>query len=219
MTDISKLEEFPYINPLMTWGQIIKKYPVFECLTEDFREDYEYYRQAFLDNERIFHAITFLRDEFSNNLDDFNDKFEVRSARDKIRKLQPGLRSDVWLVWVHLSVAFIFMNQAIINGMSSEYLRKIRRSLYNVGRYKIEWNNKESVYNAGARGNAVRARKKEIALQIVREKCKDGYTDEYNYNLFKAEFDKLYPSSKPPFSKSAFSRRDSGNPLVQAKYI
>lgn len=206
---------FPYLHPLQVVD--IEKYPLIKPVIAEFVWEHTYYVTKYLDTDKLVKATKYLQE---HGLKETIDNFDITDFKKAVRKLNVGHPTQaVWIVWLFVSAAFILINRAIAEGSIIPYENDIKLCLRNAHDYKRLWYERKCRYKGATKTNNQRGDLKQAALNIIKEKCTDRNTDEYNYDLFKTEFDKRYPNSKSPFSKSSFSRRDSSNPLIQAKML
>lgn len=206
---------FPYLHPLQVVD--IEKYPTIKPVIENFIEDHAHYVNEYLDREKLVRATEYLQE---HGIKEIITSFDITDFKKTVGKLNIGQhKKEVWVIWLFVSAAFILINRAITENSIKQYTEDITLCFRNAHDYKILWYERKCRYKGATKTNNQKDDLRQAALNIVKTKCKDGNTDEYNYSLFKSEFDKRYPNSKSPFSKSAFSRRDSSNPLVQVKML
>lgn len=206
---------FPYLHPLQVVD--IEKYPLIKPVIAEFVREHTCYITEYLDTDKLVRATEYLQD---HSIKETIANFDITDFKKTVGKLNIGQQIQaVWIVWLFVSAAFILINRAIAENSIKQYAEDIKLCFRNAHDYKRLWHERKCRYKGATKTNNQKDDLRQAALNIVKTKCKDGNTDEYNYSLFKAEFDKLYPNSKIPFSKSAFSRRDSSNPLVQVKIL
>lgn len=206
---------FPYLHPLQVVD--IEKYPLIKPVIAEFVWEHTYYVTKYLDTDKLVRATEYLQD---HSIKETVANFDITDFKKTVGKLNIGRhKQEVWVIWLFVSAAFILINRAITENSITQYTEDIKLCFRNAHDYKRLWYERKCRYKGATKTNNQRGDLKQAALNIIKEKCTDRNTDEYNYYLFKTEFDKRCPNSKSPFSKSSFSRRDSSNPLVQAKML
>ena len=215
-TQLPYCDIFPYLHPMQDF--IPSDYPILADILEEYLWELNYYREQYLDADRIDNALEWIKqhgDLDHKTVKYIIEKFCILDFR-RPKKIHTG--KGQWIVWLFVVSAYILINQAIESGTVDAVKNDIRTCLKNAREYKRLWGERACRYKGASKTNTKKAEIKNTVLEITRktDNANSAKADGEKISIIKKEFKRVFPGKTFPYKDSSFTRNDHANMFTQA---
>ena len=217
-TQLPYCDIFPHLHPMQDF--IPSDYPILADILEEYLWDLNYYREQYLDADRIDNALEWIKqhgDLDHKTIKYIIDKFSVLDFSSHKPELTTN-NTNQWIIWLFIVGAFILINQAIEKSEINDIKSDIKKCLKNACAYKRIWHERKGRYKGAIKTNSTRATVKNIVLKITRDidKAYPKKSDQDKLQIIKNKYKQMFPDNDFPYKNSSFTRNDSSNMFAQA---
>lgn len=217
-TQLPYCDIFPHLHPMQDF--IPSDYPILADILEEYLWDLNYYREQYLDADRIDNALKWIKqhgDLDHKTIKYIINKFSVLDFSSHKPELTTN-NTNQWIIWLFIVGAFVLINQAIDSSDVTTVKNDIRICLKNAHDYKRLWKERACRYKGANKTNAKKAKIKNTILEITRktDNANLAKADGEKISIIKKEFKRVFPGKTFPYKDSSFTRNDHANMFTQA---